>query len=444
MPRAGRQVTLSALAILNAHETEAPRPVIVIAAGSAFACSESSIHEIKSLLSGLGYQVEHVLAQRNAKLGAPSVLGAGKLAELRYVFEAIEESTSVPPVLAFVAEITASQQGLLERDFETDVLDRTGIILRVFEQRARTRLSKLELEAARLNYGMPRLRDEKGVDDREGGGGRGARGDSNVELAKQNARERVAALRREIDIEQRQIHRRATRREEAPRVALVGYTNAGKSSWMRKLTGSDVFVKDQLFATLDTTVRALLPETAPRILVSDTVGFIQEIPHSLMASFRSTLDEALETDLLLQIADAADPRLDEQLKVTAEVLEQVGAIEIPRRLVLNKVDQISDERRQQLEEQHPEALFLSARKSEDIALVHALLVAFFEDPMQEFTFELPFDDFGKLSAARDEARVLSEKYTDSGVTVTLLSNRITLERLGLLEPPERVKEFWEL
>ena len=163
-----------------------------------------------------------------------------------------------------------------------------------------------------------------------------------------------------------------------------------------------------------------------------------------MASFRSTLDEALETDLLLQIADAADPRLDEQLKVTAEVLEQVGAIEIPRRLVLNKVDQISDERRQQLEEQHPEALFLSARKSEDIALVHALLVAFFEDPMQEFTFELPFDDFGKLSAARDEARVLSEKYTDSGVTVTLLSNRITLERLGLLEPPERVKEFWEL
>ena len=414
-----------------------------MAAGNSPTEAESSIAEIKNLLQGLGYVVAQTIAQRRAPLGAPSVLGGGKLKELQDACEAMHAEWGVLPFLAFVSEISPSQQRLLERDFETVVLDRTGIILRVFESRARTRLSKLEIELARLIYGVPRMRDEKAQDDREGGGGRGARGNSNVELAKQGLRERSAEIRREIKIEQAHQRRRSSRRAEAPRVALVGYTNAGKSCWMRQLTGSDVLVEDKLFATLDTTVRAMQPDTVPRILISDTVGFIQDLPHSLVASFRSTLDEALDTDLLLYVVDGADANMEDHLKVTREVLKDVGATNIPSRLIINKADKIDDNRLLVLKEEFPDALFLSAHSDKDASTLRKELLRSFEDPMKEYSFDIEFANLGTLSQARQEARVVSEKFTETGVTITLLSNRVTLERLGLLSPPPRKKEAWE-
>ncbi len=372
------------------------------------------------------------------------ILGEGKILELKEICEEIHGAWGIMPYLAFVSEITPSQQRILERDFETVVLDRTGIILRVFESRARTRLSQLEIELARLIYGVPRIRDDKAMDDREGGGGRGGRGNSNVELAKQVMRERSAEIRRDIAIEQSHRRRRASRREQAPRVALVGYTNAGKSSWMRVLTGSEVLVEDKLFATLDTTVRALHPETVPRILVADTVGFIQDLPHSLLASFRSTLDEALDTDILLHVVDAADARLAEQYEVTREVLSDVGALQIPSLLVLNKIDLVDAERRASLEQEYPQALFLSARSAGDGVLLRQKLIDFFEDPMAEFSFDFGFAELGRLSEVREVARVVKEEYTETGASITFLTNRITLERFGLLESAlKREKEAWE-
>lgn len=417
--------------------------MIVIAAGASSTEAKSSIEEIKNLLKGLSFVIAETMVQRHAPKGAASILGDGKLEELRTLYERVGAQYGTAPYLAFVSEITPSQQRVLERDFETTVLDRTGVILRVFESRAQTRLAQLEIELARLIYGVPRIRDDKAMDDREGGGGRGGRGNSNVELAKQALRERSAELRRNIEIEQAHRRRRAVRREKAPRVALVGYTNAGKSSWMRCLTGSQVLVEDKLFATLDTTVRALQPETTPRILVSDTVGFIQDLPHSLVASFRSTLDEALDTDLLIHVVDAADPRFEEHLEVTNEVLGEVGAQEIPARLLLNKVDLLSDERRAELKQSYPDALLLSAHDPNDLATLRDELITFFENPMQEFSFEVPFDELGKLSPARQAARVVREKFTETGLSITFLSNRPTLERLGLLTRPPRQKEAWE-
>lgn len=424
--------------------TQQSTPVIVVAAGASSTEAQGSIDEIKNLLKGLSFPVVRTLVQRRAPKGAATILGEGKLQELKDLCEEIHETWGVMPYLAFVSEISPSQQRILERDFETVVLDRTSIILRVFESRARTRLSLLEIELARLIYGVPRIRDDKALDDREGGGGRGGRGNSNVELAKQISRERAAEIRREIEVEQSHRRRRASRREQAPRVALVGYTNAGKSSWMRVLTGSDVLVEDKLFATLDTTVRALQPETVPRILIADTVGFIQELPHSLVASFRSTLDEALDTDILVHVVDAADPRLAEQYAVTQEVLADVGASSIPSRLVLNKIDLVDAERRAWLTQEYPHALLLSARSPEDGALLRQELIDFFEDPMAEFTFNFAFSELGRLSQVREVAKVISEKFTETGVTITFLTNRITLERAGLLESTfRREKEDWE-
>jgi len=428
----------------STHSTAVPIvPVIVVAPGASAAEAEGPVGELKSLLEGLNFVVTHTVLQRHAPKGAASIVGEGKLQEIKALVAEVEVDWDETPFLAFASEISPSQQRVLERDLETVVLDRTAVILRVFESRARTRLSKLEIELARLIYSMPRVRDDKALDDREGGGGRGGRGNSNVELTKQQFRNRTAEIRREIETQQGLRRTREKRREEAPRVALVGYTNAGKSSWMRALTGSEVLVEDKLFATLETTVRALHPPTIPRILVSDTVGFIQDLPHALVASFRSTLDEALETDLLLHVVDAADARWREHFEVTREVLAEVGATEIPLRVVFNKLDLVTPEQRAELEAEFPEAFFASAHDTDDATALHARLVEFFEQDMGEHVLEVPFSELGKLHELRNQARVVSEEYTEAGIRLTLRTNRQTLERFGFAERKPVEKEAWE-
>src|SRR5512132_214628 len=197
----------------------------------------------------------------------------------------------------------------------------------------------MQIEIARLKYLSPRLRESAGRSERQQG--RGA-GDSAVELDRRRIRDRLAELNEGLaQVQRDQDHRRFARKDQL-RVALVGYTNAGKSSLMRALTGSEVLVADRLFATLDTTVRALQPESRPRVLVSDTVGFLRHLPHDLVASFRSTLDEALEASLLLYVVDASDPTWNTQLEVTRTVLREIGADAVPTRLILNKADRLSD------------------------------------------------------------------------------------------------------
>jgi GTP-binding protein HflX len=199
-------------------------------------------------------------------------------------------------------ELSPRQQRALELALETEVLDRTAVILRIFELRAQTQRARLEVEIANIAYALPRQRDDESVRDKQGGGaGRGERGHTATTLAKQQLRERLARLRKELlALQEIDDHRRGARGAQRPaRVALVGYTNAGKSSLMRALTTSRGLVEDKLFATLSVTTRALVPETRPQIVLSDTVGFIQRLPHELVASFRATLDEARDAELVL-------------------------------------------------------------------------------------------------------------------------------------------------
>jgi GTP-binding protein HflX len=216
-------------------------------------------------------------------------------------------------------------------------------------------------------------------------------------------------------------------------VALVGYTNAGKSSLMRALTGSQVLVEDKLFATLDTTVRILQPETRPRVLVSDTVGFIKQLPHDLVASFRPTLAEALEASLLPFVVDASDPTYEAQLEVSRSVLREIGADAVLSRLVLNKMDRVDAARRAALLERHPDAILLSAHAPEDVTRLRDTIVAFFEASMVEDVLTLPYAKQGMIGEIYDSARVLSEDYGEGGLVLKVrgLPGAITKLRRNL-------------
>ena len=212
-------------------------------------------------------------------------------------------------------------------------------------------------------------------------------------------------------------------------MALVGYTNAGKSSLMRGLTLSHVLVADQLFATLDTTVRALQPETKPRVLVSDTVGFIKKLPHDLVASFRSTLDEAREASLLLFVADASDPTFRSQLDVTRTVLAEIGADAAPGWLLLNKIDRLDTASREALAHEFPDARMLSALSPQDVTHLRDAIVAHFDRSLVPGELVVPYAKQHLLGEVHDAARVVSESYDEAGAHLKILADAAVLARL---------------
>jgi GTP-binding protein HflX len=327
-------------------------------------------------------------------------------------------------------DISPSQARNLERATGVEVLDRTAVILAIFQRHARSREARLQVEIARLEYMAPRLRETGGGRDRQGGGigGRGA-GESASELDRRKVRDRIAELRQELAAIERESGTRRKRREDVNTVALVGYTNAGKSSWMRALTGSGVLVEDKLFATLGTTVRLLKPETATRVLISDTVGFIKHLPHDLVASFRSTLDEARDCSLLLHIVDASDPAFQSQIDVTREVLASIGADESPHLIVLNKADRLDELTRARVTKAFPDALLLSAHDPEDVATLRASILAFFERDLEEAELLVPYSASRVVAQAHALGNVLAESYESEGVRLRVRASPSALAKL---------------
>ena len=404
---------------------------------------EASLEELGRLVKTLGYEVVGQVSQRRDGTGAGALLGSGKLAELAALTggTGVVGSTAPPPKSKarqrfkdsgdampqpaapneddarrpeFVIvdhELSPSQIRNLERATGAQVLDRTGVIVEIFHRHANTREAKLQVEMARLKYVAPRLRESSAGNGRQQGPGAG---ESTLDLDRRKIRDRLSELKDQLEAIQRDSdNRRSTRRDQL-RVALVGYTNAGKSSLMRALTGSQVLVEDKLFATLDTTVRTLQPETRPRVLVSDTVGFIKQLPHDLVASFRSTLAEALEASLLLFVVDASDPTYEAQLEVSRSVLREIGADIVPSRLVLNKLDRVDAAGRAALVEKHPDAILLSAHAPGDVSALRETIIAFFEAAMIEDVLVLPYAKQALIGEVYESARVLSEEYDETG------------------------------
>lgn len=404
---------------------------------------DASLEELRRLVKTLGYEVVGTVSQKRGGTGAGSLLGSGKLAELaaltggtgvvgsmalppkskaRQRFEGVAATTDPaepdpgepglgatrkPEVVIVDHELSPSQIRNLERATGAQVLDRTGVIVEIFHRHANTREAKLQVEMARLKYVAPRMRESSAGGGRQQGPGAG---ESALDLDRRKIRDRLSELKDQLEAVQRDSDQRRSARRDQLRVALVGYTNAGKSSLMRALTGSQVLVEDKLFATLDTTVRTLQPETRPRVLVSDTVGFIKQLPHDLVASFRSTLAEALEASLLLYVVDASDPTYEAQLEVSRIVLREIGADVVPSRLVLNKLDRVDAAGRAALMEKHPDAILLSAHAPEDVSALRDTIIAFFEAAMVEDVLVLPYAKQGLIGEVYESARVLSEEY----------------------------------
>ncbi len=328
-------------------------------------------------------------------------------------------------------ELSPTQQRNLEKATGVDVLDRASVILEIFFRHAKTREARLQVEIARLRYLSPRLRESAGGEDRVRGGvgGKGS-GESTLELDRRRIRDRIAELRRELDQISTGAATRRQRRSNLPTVALVGYTNAGKSSLMRALTGSEVYVANKLFATLDTTVRMLAPPTEPQILVSDTVGFIKKLPHDLVASFRSTLDEANEADLLLHVLDAADPAMPSQLEVTRRVLSELGAGNAESLLILNKCDLVSEEALQELLLRFPDAIAMSARRPADVAALRSRLIEQFAGAMEDRDFVVPWAQHKIVHALHARCEVLSEAHTDDGTVLSVRAPKRIIEDIA--------------
>ena len=404
---------------------------------------EASLEELGRLVKTLGYQVVGTVSQKREGTGAAAVLGSGKLAELaaltggsgvvgpmapspkskaRQRFEAAADpadpaepapdAARKPEFVIVDHELSPSQIRNLERATGSQVLDRTGVIVEIFHRHANTREAKLQVEMARLKYVAPRLRESSAGGGRQQGPGAGET--TPGDLDRRKIRDRLAELKDQLEAVQRDSDNRRSARRDQLRVALVGYTNAGKSSLMRALTGSQVLVEDKLFATLDTTVRTLQPETRPRVLVSDTVGFIKQLPHDLVASFRSTLAEALEASLLLFVVDASDPTHEAQLEVSRSVLREIGADVVPSRLVLNKLDRVDAAGRAALMQRHPEGILLSAHAPEDVSALRDTIIAFFEAAMVEDVLVLPYAKQGLIGEIYENARVLSEEHDETG------------------------------
>jgi GTP-binding protein HflX len=447
----------------------------------------SSMEELERLVSTLGYRTTGRVTQARSHLEAAAVLGEGKLKELGQLTggegvvvspapkkkdkarlrraeddesdeseddeseendedhgdarpEDADPDSAGEPKVALVAvdhDLSPSQARNLERATGARVLDRTGVIIEIFHRHAKSREARLQVEIARLTYAAPRMRESPGGKERQRG--RGA-GEAALELDRRKIRDRIAELREELAAVQRDQDVRRAHRRQARRVALVGYTNAGKSSLMRALTGSDVYVENKLFATLDTTVRALHPESKPRILVSDTVGFIKKLPHDLVASFKSTLDEALEASHLLHLVDAADPSWPSQLEVTRDVLQEIGAGEVPSTLVMNKVDRLAPEELRSLRARLPEAWFVSAHAPADVARMRERIMAIFEATYAETELLVPYDRQAVLSEMHEAGRVADERYDEAGITVRFCAEPETIARLrAILARPAAVR-----
>src|SRR5437762_3094761 len=390
---------------------------------------EASLTELRQLAKTLGFEVAGRFTQKRAGFESGAYFGTGKREELRL----LREQDAVDVIL-IDHEISPSQQFNLAKEVGCEVMDRTMVILEIFHRHASSRYARAQVEIARLGYMAPRLREaakQAGPKDRarSGTGGRSG-GESHGELDRRKIRDRITELQKELDgmaLERRTQRARRLERQDLARVALVGYTNAGKSTLMRALTGSEALVADKLFATLDTTVRALHPESIPRVLVSDTVGFIKNLPHGLVASFKSTLDEALEAPLLLHVVDASDARCWRQLAVTEEVLDEIDAQDVPRLVVFNKIDRGGDEAA--LRAKHPGCIVMSAKREGDVAGLREAIVAFFQRNLVEAELFLPWSAQKLRGQIFATCTVLEERTDGEG---TFLRVRGEPEALGRL------------
>jgi GTP-binding protein HflX len=392
---------------------------------------DESLAELARLTETAGAVVVATLTQ---KMGAPdsrTFIGKGKLEEVGEIARDLDAT-----LVIFDDELSPSQQANIENAVpETKIADRTALILDIFALHATSREGKLQVELAQMEYLLPRLRGLWRHLDRFAGGGVMTRGpgESQLETDRRLARKRIGELKRDLKhvAAERQLQRKARVRSGVFRVALVGYTNSGKSTTLNALTEAGVLVADKLFATLDATTRSLVLPEGRTVTLTDTVGFIHKLPHSLVEAFKSTLDEVREADLLVHVVDGSHPQAFDQIAAVQEVLGEIDAADRPALLVFNKADAMTEEARSQLLSRYPHAVVCSALTGEGLDTLQDRMAAEAARQAVTLTLLVPYDRGDIVALAHDHTHIVSEEHTEAG---TRLMVRAGAQVAGRLEP----------
>lgn len=387
-------------------------PVVLLALDQGKYDMARSLDELRALADANGMEAVAEVTQKRSTPEAATLLGEGKVAEARLVCQNLNAAAAI-----FDGELTGSQIRNLSAALQVEVLDRTMLILEIFRARATTNEGKLQTELATLKYRMPRLQGLGEALSRQGGGGgggggarRGA-GETKLELDRRYLRSRIEKLEGRLkELEKRRGEtRRARQKNGVPVISLVGYTNVGKSSLTNALCGAEIFEADMLFATLDPTARKCTLPSGLQVILVDTVGFVSRLPHDLVDAFKSTLEEAACSDIILKIADASDSEAAEQLSVTDEVLNDLGCGDIPQVTVYNKCDRTG------VAPYDPDVLLVSAKTGYGLDSLLAKIDEILAHRVRTIEVLLPYDKLALADVFRTRGSVLAEEYRENGV-----------------------------
>ncbi|GAB6930143.1 GTPase HflX [Paenibacillus sp. JCM 10914] len=388
---------------------------------------EHSLQELVQLAETAGVEVLDVITQNKETPDSRWFIGKGKVEELRMAIDGLGATTAI-----FDQELSGAQVRNLEETLDVKIIDRTQLILDIFAQRAKTREGIIQVELAQLTYLLPRLSGHGKNLSRLGAGiGTRGPGESKLEMDRRHIRDRISDLKRQLDevTRHRNLHRERRKKSGAVQVALVGYTNAGKSTLLNRLTDAEVYIEDQLFATLDPTSRVLELPSGKEVVLTDTVGFIQNLPHDLVAAFRATLEEANEADLILHVVDSSSPMREEQMKVVENILGELGAADKPQLVLFNKKDACSPEQLEML----PSGdgyLKISAYQDQDLAAVR--------EAIQErlsggnLTFRIPADRGDLNSVVYRVGDVLEQSFDETDILYEVSINKADYDKLGYM------------
>ena len=395
---------------------------ILIGADTGEYDAESSMDELSELAQTAGAEELARVIQKREAYEAATVIGEGKLAEVKELCGSLGAE-----LLIFDCELTASQIRNVEDETDVRVIDSTMLILDIFAGRAVSREGKLQVELAQLKYRLPRLMGIGASLSRLGGGiGTRGPGETQLETDRRHIRRRIDKLSVELrELEERRGYTRERRRKDSVQVgAIVGYTNAGKSTLLNLLTGAGVLAEDKLFATLDPTARAIELPDGRSLLLVDTVGLIRRLPHHLVEAFKSTLEEAASADIIIHVCDASDPEASEKAEVTLKTLADLGAAEIPVVTVLNKCDLLT--------ETIPEddsTVKISAKKNQGIERLLHVIAANLPETAKRMKLVLPYDKAGLTAKLRENGKVFSEEYTETGILVDALVDQLLVKQM---------------
>jgi len=362
---------------------------------------DNSLAELSQLAETVDANVQLIFLQQRQQIDSTWYLGKGKIEELAVLVKELATD-----IVIFNAELSPAQARNIEQKIDCKVIDRTQLILDIFASRARSREGKIQVELAQLNYLYPRL-SGKGISLSRLGGGIGTRGpgETKLETDRRHIRKKITDIKQDLNelVRHRDLYRKRRKKNEIPQVALVGYTNAGKSTLLNQLTNAAVLAEDKLFATLDPTSRKALLPSGKEIIITDTVGFIQDLPHSLIAAFRSTLEEVKEADLILHVVDASHPFYFEQMEVVDQLLAEINAHSIPRLQVFNKADLLNNPFYC-----HESGIVISAFKQTDLAELLQVLEKRLTKHLQTYQFRIPAHRGDLLSYIQNSGKLTAE------------------------------------